>query len=99
MGSVINSQYFFCGPKLRQGRTAGKKQLLDEVLEYHRVLRVLDVDELSELGQDAFAEEACKLVVPAFRRFVKRGSLVRLRISLPRPPCADMCISCRSSEM
>lgn len=61
-----------------QGRTAGKERftrfydLLDEVLASHRVVRVLDTDELSELGREAIAEEACKLVVPAFRRFVQR---------------------------
>ena len=35
-------------------------------------MKVLDTDELSELGREAIAEEACKLVVPAFRRFVQR---------------------------
>ncbi|KAF8688268.1 hypothetical protein AX14_003476 [Amanita brunnescens Koide BX004] len=62
----------------KEGRTAGKERftrfydLLDEVLASHRVVRVLDTDELSELGREAIAEEACKLVVPAFRRFVQR---------------------------
>jgi len=62
----------------KEGRTAGKERftrfydLLEEVLERHRVVRVLDMDELSELGREAIAEEACKLVVPAFRRFVQR---------------------------
>jgi hypothetical protein len=46
--------------------------LLEEVLERYRVVRVLDMDELSELGREAVAEEACKLVVPAFRRFMQR---------------------------
>ncbi|KAF8625717.1 hypothetical protein AX15_005229 [Amanita polypyramis BW_CC] len=62
----------------KEGRTAGKERftrfydLLEEVLDRHRVVRVLDVDELSELGREALAEEVCKLVVPAFRRFVQR---------------------------
>ncbi|KAF8325711.1 Cullin repeat-like-containing domain protein [Amanita rubescens] len=62
----------------KEGRTAGKERftrfydLLEEVLERHRVVRVLDMDELSELGREGIAEEACKLVVPAFRRFVQR---------------------------
>ncbi|KAM6492030.1 exocyst complex component, exo70 subunit [Amanita muscaria] len=62
----------------KEGRTAGKERftrfydLLEEVLERHRVVRVLDTDELSEVGREALAEEVCKLVGPAFRRFVQR---------------------------
>ncbi|KAK2467133.1 hypothetical protein APHAL10511_000682 [Amanita phalloides] len=62
----------------KEGRTAGKERftrfydLLDEVLERHHVVRLLDTDELSELGREMIAEEACKLIVRAFRRFVQR---------------------------
>ncbi|KAF8636329.1 hypothetical protein AX17_003620 [Amanita inopinata Kibby_2008] len=62
----------------KEGRTAGKErftrfyELLEEVIERHRAVRVLDTDELSELGRESLAEEVCKLVGPAFRRFVQR---------------------------
>jgi Exo70 exocyst complex subunit len=46
--------------------------LLQEVPNRHQMTRVLDTDELGEVGREALAEEVCMLVGPAFRRFVQR---------------------------
>ena len=57
--------------------------LLDEVVERHRMARVLEDD---EEGKDTVVEEVVKLVVPALQRFTQKNREKEFSKSKSRDP-------------